>query len=488
MMKRIKLCIYLFFFLSICCNAQVSFSFKRDTLISSEIDLVLIADYNQDSVNELITFATSQKYEEDSSFIFVYKTRKTHGFELVQAVNMHTPWRPRYYTQGDFNRDGLKDIVVSLTNEIRIYFQAAGGYLDTNYIAWNNGYLTYGLDCGDMNNDGLDDLVLSNNKEEVWVLNQNEDGTFFVDEYAKLTSGLCALKIVDINNDGQKDLLLSSTWPMPREGGGVHDYFSFAIYFQDSTTQKLQEPRYYAAGVGQNFVFSTAVVDFNNDGLLDIATTQSQVLQIRLQDPDNPNMFGNPLNVKQVYNARFLDVADLNKDGKPELVHSASTITDGVQLFEIGTDAEIETIGKYTLFKNDLPNQQAFSIGDINNDGWLDIASVWCYWSDPKIGAIDYLQNKSFSMGLNEVGTFSPPDITIVPNPNNGAFVINGTLPEQFEVMVYNNLGQLSYHVVNSSESILLLSDTRLSNGLYHLVIRDHNGLLSQTKFILNTP
>jgi hypothetical protein len=53
------------------CDAQVSFNFRRDTLISSKVDLLLIADYNQDSVNELITFAASQLYDEDSNYIFI---------------------------------------------------------------------------------------------------------------------------------------------------------------------------------------------------------------------------------------------------------------------------------------------------------------------------------------------------------------------------------------------------------------------------------
>ncbi len=158
----------------------------------------------------------------------------------------------------------------------------------------------------DVNGDGKPDVVVVNNNDGptfIGILLGNGDGTFQTAATFNLGEPGYGMVVADVNGDGKPDLIVSG-YVMFGNGDGT---------FQPP----VQVDRYDPA-------FSVAVVDVNGDGKPDLVWAggyegQLGIVGVQLRNGDGT--FQTPVNYDSGgYQPRGVAVADVNGDGKPDLV------------------------------------------------------------------------------------------------------------------------------------------------------------------------
>jgi len=227
----------------------------------------------------------------------------------------------------------------------------------------------------DVNKDGKPDLIVANSGTGVGgivgVLLGNGDGTFQTAVTYAVHSGVDAVAVADLNGDGWPDLVVGIS-----DGAGVTS-LSVLLNKGDGTFEAAVG---YPAGID---ISSVAIADVDGDGIQDvIALDQADKTFTHSAIAVLLGTGGGSLGAAVTYeltnggtNALSLAVADLNGDGKPDLV-----VTDD--------DGKGDGVLYVLLNSGDgtFPSQIAYPtgafgnsviLGDVNRDGKLD-AVVTC--------------------------------------------------------------------------------------------------------------
>jgi Bacterial Ig-like domain (group 3)/FG-GAP-like repeat/FG-GAP repeat len=294
----------------------------------------------------------------------------------------------------DVNADGKLDLLVasqcndgnSCTNGAASVLLGNGDGTFQAGVSYSSGGLdAFSILTADVNGDGKDDLLVGNicgdnncSSGSVSVLLGNGDGTF-QSAVAYGSSGLYpySLALADVNGDGKQDLIVAnqcadnncsigSVGVLLGNGDGT---------FQTAVTYNP----------GALYSFSVAVADVNGDGKPDLVVA-SECLDNNCSNGEVGVLLGNGDGTFQTavdYNsgglyAFAIAVADLNGDGKPDLIvtnqctdNNCTTGLIGVLLgngdgtFQPATTTVTPVLGGI----------QSLVLGDFNGDHKLDLAS-----------------------------------------------------------------------------------------------------------------
>jgi len=210
----------------------------------------------------------------------------------------------------DFNGDGIPDTAIlgttSAGQTLSIFLGRSDGSLGSreDYSVQADGFT-----IGDFNGDGKLDVITVSSiySPSASIFWGNGDGTLQAplplnqiigNGYSTVASG-------DFNGDGKLDLVLLT----PNFGSGA----TMAILLGDGDGT-FQTPITYSVPVAPYLV----VGDFNHDDKLDIAVSGNGEVSILINNGDGT--FKSPTNYSIVGNVQGLAAADLNADGKLDLV------------------------------------------------------------------------------------------------------------------------------------------------------------------------
>lgn len=279
----------------------------------------------------------------------------TQAQQFAPAVNYPTGINPVGVAVGDFNQDGIPDLVVANSGAGTVSILLGNG--DGTFRPsreYGAGVDTLSVAVGDFNGDGKLDLVVANNGG-FGVLLGNGDGTFMpVVEY-NIGVALGVVAVADLNGDGKLDLVVAGN---PNAGG-----FFLGVFLgkgNGTFASAVSYPGLYASSV--------AVADLNGDGRLDLAVTGGQYIGVMLGKGDGT--FQSAVNYPSgFYFPGGIASGDFNGDGKLDLA-VVNGVGDGLSVL-IGNGN-----GTFQAPVIDYPgvfSPIAEAVGDFNSDGKLDL-------------------------------------------------------------------------------------------------------------------
>ncbi|MDC8105710.1 FG-GAP-like repeat-containing protein [Chryseobacterium sp. PTM-20240506] len=317
----------------------------------------------------------------------------------------------------DMNGDYLDDIVSVLSNtQIAISYQQPGGTF--NPVTYNvpNTTVTpsWSIAAGDYDNNGFNDLIYGSGNG-ICFLKANADGTGYTSDRKPQTFLTQRTNFIDINKDGKLDAFvcddnapnrfyLNDGTNMNHNQGGLGDfpsggnYGSIWIDYDNDGDMDLYIAKCSGGGSGPGGnvdelhrnngdgtftnvavaanmanptqTWSSAWGDFNNDGWMDaiigINSTSNGLSRVM---KNNGNGTFTDVSVGSGYDiisnlSREYVAYDFDNDGFLDVLGAGNTIMFGNGNFQFTPN-----LNPYSLDFNKRP------IGDLNNDGFLDIQS-----------------------------------------------------------------------------------------------------------------
>ena len=364
------------------------------------------------------------------------------GVVFHPPVDYGTGGSPEAVTCGDFDHDGVLDLVVANRADGTVSVLLGNG--DGTF----EGEVTYGaaadgdaesVACADFNGDGWLDLAVANYAgASVSILMNNADGTGTFDEVNRVDyatdwgpdSVICG----DFNNDGNPDIAVAN------EVGGT-----VSILLNDANGAFPTDGGIVLAVHASPELITCG--DFDNNGYLDLAVPNSDdtycALTVLLNHPNGTftsvDYYTNNLNL----GAGAVACADFDADGYLDLA-VADTGWSGQErsvtvLLNNGSGSFTK---EASYFVGHVP--EALVCGDFNGDGYVDIATTNCgdrtltvllgngdgtFPSQPNEGSvvIPLSQNSYPGWGANACGDFNGDgklDLAVAEETNGTVSVV----------------------------------------------------------------
>ena len=294
---------------------------------------------------------------------------------------------PQVVALGDFNGDGILDFV---TEQERVYFGNGDGTFRQGPTGWGGRQI--GIALADFDGDGKLDLAwVDGVGGYVAIAFGNGDGSFAAPVFLPLNFAGGAVAVADLNGDGKPDIVVGTA-----TATGFGDGLSVILNLGN---RNFGNPTVY---LSTQEIYAVAIADLNRDGIPDIAAAVQSGVTLLKGNGDGTFTPGNTLALP--HPAGTIVLTDLNHDGLIDVVTAGGWLyyTPSVTVFlatgggAFGTPQSIP-----------YPNGTfAVAVGDVNQDGYPDLV----------------------------VATANTVEIALLLNKGNGTFVAGRTYTGAGEV------------------------------------------------------
>ncbi|MBI5326776.1 MAG: VCBS repeat-containing protein [Deltaproteobacteria bacterium] len=321
-----------------------------------------IADFNNDGQLDIV----GGSYEPGA--IFLWFGDGFGNWERIQRFRIRSDIR--FISAGDINNDGFLDIISSgrgdtkgiqvwinnkvLTNEDG-FFKAAKSVIEKE--------LYEGLRLADINNDGNLDIIAANSTDvniggiQVWL--GDGKGNFIIETGPTRKGIYYDVAVGDINNDGKLDIV-GAGWG--EVDGGVRVWLGSG----DGRWSAMKE-------IEKGSFWGVTLADINSDGNLDIIAA-SNFNGVTVFYGDGKGYFANKEKLAESGSFWRVKAVDLNTDGFLDIIGTSNDGKGIVVWYQQRTGNEIRWVAK----DEGLPTDGFYfdsAFADFNHDGRPDIAA-----------------------------------------------------------------------------------------------------------------
>ncbi|HWZ04157.1 MAG TPA: VCBS repeat-containing protein [Mucilaginibacter sp.] len=236
--------------------------------------------------------------------------------------------RPVQTIEGDFNKDGLTDLIIlgqgHLKGGVYLFKQNKDHSYSQATITEQPGAVQAVV--GDFNNDGWPDLMVlyGSADEGLWMYLNDHKGGFTSKNLLRFPPvyGSTSFQLADIDHDGKPDLIYTC-------GYNYHDTRILKPYhglyiFQNTGNWNFKQRWFYPI----NGCTKAIAADFKGNGQLDIATSaffadlKNNPAEgfIYFEQVSPFNFKAHAIPISKYGRWMSMDVADFNNDGKPDIV------------------------------------------------------------------------------------------------------------------------------------------------------------------------
>ncbi len=263
----------------------------------------------------------------------------------------------------DINQDGYSDLIISNGNDIQrqrvvVYYNSANGLSPT--IGWQSDDIDYHghLDAGDVNNDGFPDIVVSvyigaqgfNSKGKAKLyLNQNGVLASTPSWISQDSFYTFACKLTDINYDGRLDLAVATGEAYYNHPDSNRVYINTGGIFENLPSWKSDHA---------DCSYDIESADIDQNGFLDLIFVNSRTAnQIYFNDENGLSNSPGWSSGDNSANANSLSIGDINNDQWLDIAVSDN--------FQMGSS------GNFKIYGNNQGTVSEFPIwtSDFNNYG-----------------------------------------------------------------------------------------------------------------------
>jgi hypothetical protein len=388
-------------------NGDRTFQAQPATLVNlGHSTNVAAADFNGDGFEDLayVTYASSP-------VVLIFLGDGTGAF---RSAFTYTVPRSFALAVSDVNLDGKLDLVLTppLSAGIIVLLGNGDGSFQSpiSSTQCTVNLQSVPLAIGDFNGDHKPDIAMISGDSLTVCLGKG-DGTFVQSQVYFAGTQTNALAIADFNNDGKPDIVVASSAGLALFLGNGDGTFQGASYITTSPTNDLETAELTSDGnadlittglvyrgngngtfqvLSQPQVSPGAVADINGDGKPDLVVGSNyyDALDVLLGNGDGT--FGNGIQIESwaagYSYGTWVAVADFNRDGQPDVLVAESAgppegaITSGAQMLLNTTkpNAGISIIPSSVNFGSVLVGQSSPAIVQVKNSGFgpLNVSSI----------------------------------------------------------------------------------------------------------------
>lgn len=228
---------------------------------TSEMPLYTQLDINKNGRGEILYLETQPK---DGRYLGGCISCDDNGAAKETLLSFTLPSMPKKVFVGDFNNDGLMDVIFLYDGGYKVFLNQgtdnyATAFSDVKSIQGTSFGDYYRVEQGDFNGDGLVDFVCSNKETQIYLALNNGDGTFSV-------NFVLNLNLVD--NITKNDDTRYGLYPYDMDGDGKTDLFVTKAKFLKFTNRYKHTQNLWLRSNGYKFIREKEVVTDNQDDAL----------------------------------------------------------------------------------------------------------------------------------------------------------------------------------------------------------------------------